>query len=446
MLRLLNSGMPGTMNASTSYLPVVLDPLDVLRRRRVDDVGLAVLQRDQPGRDLLDHPVGDRVEVGRATVRPELRPPLVVRVALQDEGRVVGPALHLERAGGDRVHGELVAQRLDGGHRGRRQVVLADVAEERDVRLLEDGPDRVLVHHLGLVVRAEPADLERLGGRIDHPVVGRLDGRRVERRAVVELDVLAQVEGVDLAVRRDLPLLGQARHELAALRLPDQRIVDLAHDPGGVGGRPDVGVQAGRLLLVDEEQVAARLRRAGGWRGCRPASRPRPASGPGPAGRPERRAPWWRRRPVRPASRLRRACSRQAWPPRRASRARPAWPARRPAPGCRPPRAAPRPARPTRAASRRSIPRRLIVCPTFGVRIVIPPTGQHGPRRQHRRPLLPSSGQAGKLASSGVPGPHGRCADPIDMRHSPPASGRCQDASGYHACAALAAHLLGTAS
>jgi hypothetical protein len=87
-----------------------------------------------------------------------------------------------------------------------------------------------------------------------------LDGFRVERLAVVELDALAQLEGVRLAVVGDLVALGEHRHYLAVLVDVDEPVVDAGHHlPVHVGAR-QVGVELRRLgLEPDLERPRGRV-------------------------------------------------------------------------------------------------------------------------------------------------------------------------------------------
>src|SRR5262249_48076894 len=90
----------------------------------------------------------------------------------------------------------------------------------------------------------------------EQDVVGIEVARRLERaRGRVPLHALAQVEGVDLAVFRNGPLLGEAGHDLGAATLElDDAIVDWLGRVGrGAGG-------------VD--------RRMKGFRGCLPSRKP----------------------------------------------------------------------------------------------------------------------------------------------------------------------------
>ena len=123
--------------------------------------------------------------------------------------------------------------------------------------------------------------------------------------SLVPLDVLAQLEGVGQAIRRDIPAGSEVRHDLGAVRLvPDQRVVDVPHEQRVGGGRHEMRIEraldaAGR----DRQRVLARLL-SGRLPGAA-AARPGAAAGGGaavgrqpastrPASWP-RLVRWWRR-------------------------------------------------------------------------------------------------------------------------------------------------------
>src|SRR5882672_10109918 len=114
-------------------------------------------------------------------------------------------------------------------------------------RLRQSELDRVRIDHDDFAHRREErrARDDHALGRVGDAVVGRLHVLGREIGAVVELDALAQVEGVLLTVGRDLPALREVGNDrLAVLRTaPQQRVVHRAL-------RPDVGHGAG---LVDVE-------------------------------------------------------------------------------------------------------------------------------------------------------------------------------------------------
>ena len=155
------------------------------------------------------------VEVGQALVP-------VVGVFLHHPDFVLDAALALERSGawnvGDATQVALViVQRLladdavparsEGRHHEARGSGLAE---------LED--HRLLVGRLDFTHRREQSrarDHHALW-RLADAVIGGLHVRRGEVRAVMELHALAQVEGVGLAVLRDLPAVRQVRDDRLA--------------------------------------------------------------------------------------------------------------------------------------------------------------------------------------------------------------------------------------
>ena len=222
----------------------------------VRQVGLARPQHGHAGggigRDLDDR----AVEVGHALHE-------VVGVALEHDAHALFVRLEHERPGPDHGVGmvEVLELLLGLARQDDAERRVGQVIEERRVRILERDAHRVLLHHLDgghrLEARGEAGfGHEPLERELD--VLGR-DLPAVDRRLVVELDALAQGEGVDLAVLGHRPLLGevgQDREIRRALLLgpvgePHQLAVGEAH----VGVREEadrqVRIEPGRLPLGD---------------------------------------------------------------------------------------------------------------------------------------------------------------------------------------------------
>ena len=199
------------------------------------------------------------------------RPVPVVVVAHQhrlDPGIVL---LKLERAGPHRVQIDvLVAPLL---HRGRahHQRQAARQRRRELVHEMRPGPiehqlDRVLAGraYLGEIAQRSVAKrggpfLVMLEVRIDDPPEVEYHRLGVEGGPVVELHPLAQMERVNLAVRRDLPGFRQSRHERRHLSRPravavHQALEDLQHDPLVAAAEDDMRVVPGDLALdaIDE--------------------------------------------------------------------------------------------------------------------------------------------------------------------------------------------------
>ncbi len=177
------------------------------------------------------------------------RPPGVGRVLRQVELAAHGVAGKLEWTGADRVAAEPGrAVLLQRGRRRDAEVARRLLVQKARVGRGEADLDRVGVDDLGLFVWAEGAEAALgLGGRVDDVVVGGLDRRRVELRAVVEGDVLAQLEGVDRRVRRHRVALGEAGDELAAAvaggQPPDERVEHGHAHQQGQGQPGSAGVE-----------------------------------------------------------------------------------------------------------------------------------------------------------------------------------------------------------
>ncbi len=153
-----------------------------------------------------------------------------------------------------------------------RPVGIGEVGQERGVGLLQVENDRSRVGGFGPLDGAEEEGQREGAGVVlgvlvvQHAVEVELDRFGVERRAVVELDALAEREGVGLAVRGNLPLLGQRRFDLQrAAAEPDEAVVEVHQDAEIVGRGDRVGVQRLRLGdLADDEDIVGDLRRR--WR------------------------------------------------------------------------------------------------------------------------------------------------------------------------------------
>ena len=122
------------------------------------------------------------------------------------------------------IEAELLPTLGDGLAIEDRRRGVGQVREERSVGGLQDDLHGVVVDHpdpadrlglarepvLGPGDHLEGVGVERLFLRVHHLVDGEQDVVRLELRAVMELDPLAQVEGVGFAVRGDVPGFGQA--------------------------------------------------------------------------------------------------------------------------------------------------------------------------------------------------------------------------------------------
>ncbi len=216
---------------------------------------------------------------------PELRERLVA------DDRVLDVSVEIERAGADRLLVDLLGRsglehRVGVLLRLHARVFHREVGQERRLGLFERDAHRVVVdlldglqqlrhahvvevrmvgaRHLEVRVRLLPLPLDRE----DH-VVGVEVARRLAGAVVVPLDALAQVERVDLAVRRDVPALGEAGHDGGAAALEiDDAAVDLAVGVERRAGRVDRGVEVlGTAFGAEHQRLRGRR------------LRPRPARG-----------------------------------------------------------------------------------------------------------------------------------------------------------------------
>ena len=178
-------------------------------------------------------------------------------------GRVLLDQLAVEDAG--HRHGQVV----------HRQLVLAD----------ELDAEGVVVDHLELLGLFQRAGSHLEGGKTtdgDGAVEAPLHVLRCDRRAVVELRVLAQLEGDRIAVRRHLPAFGQLGFELVAVvrdAAIGQRLLAVGHQPvvdqpadavAGPVGADGVDVQRVRAEFIgdDEHVLGPRLGLRSQWQGA----------------------------------------------------------------------------------------------------------------------------------------------------------------------------------
>ena len=197
----------------------------------------------------------------------------VVRVRFQNDLLVRLPFDELEGAGADRALPELRARCLDRPRARDVEDEHREVGEERSLRVLEGDAegvcaDRLYLRDDRLVVEATELRLpvlERLAGLdlvlvlcvigLPPPLEVPDDGGGVERRTVVELHVVSELEGPHPAVPRHLPFLGQGGLDLGRRApVPHEAVEDLAgdarRDPIGDDGR----IELHRLALGAEHE------------------------------------------------------------------------------------------------------------------------------------------------------------------------------------------------
>ena len=131
--------------------------------------------------------------------------------------------------------------------------------EEEGVGLLEPHLDVQGVEHFHAVHGLVEAPHARLRGRVHQPVDAELDGGGVDGGAVVEQDVLLELEGVGEAVGGDLPRLRGVAHELAVGRDVDEAAADVHRDPHHFVAGRGVEVEVGDLVAVGHAQGPAPL-------------------------------------------------------------------------------------------------------------------------------------------------------------------------------------------
>ena len=149
---------------------------------------------------------------------------------------------------------------------------MRDVVDECAERIFQHHLDRVVIHHIGVVDHHVEALPLQVVLRIAGAVEAELHRRRVERRAVVERDALAQMEGEFLGVLACLVAFSQLRLQLHVFV---EHVEPFEHQPRR--GLRDVVIEVGR---VEPGQVVRRGQPQGPWRPAPRQSCRMPASPP----------------------------------------------------------------------------------------------------------------------------------------------------------------------
>ena len=213
-------------------------------------------------RRIADELEGDLAELDRARI--------AVAVPLQQRQRcAVAPVFQLVWTGADRF-GFVVVGRLGLNHDRRG---LSQQEQEVGVHFLVEDHDGVLVGHHGRHVGEGALVLVRAalaGGTVERV----LHRGGVERLTVLELDAMAQVEGVGAQVGRDFPAFGQHGRDAAVGIDLDQGFEDVVlHHLGNRRSRRRRRVQAASGLQrhadVDRVLLAVGQRRKSGQGGGR---------------------------------------------------------------------------------------------------------------------------------------------------------------------------------
>ena len=211
---------------------VPLQALHVVGRHRVDHVGLSGLQGRDPGGLLCDLAPHQGLDL-------RLRGAPVGVVALQDQVAVALEALELVGSGADGMLVHVLAVLRRGGlaHDEAR----LELVEKHDVARVRHQDDGVVVHDPHLHQLSQLPPLQAVLVRLD-AVERELDVVGRQRRAVVELDSLLQLERPLLALQ--LPGLGQLGH-VCPSRLVHlhQRLHDVLPDGVGRAQAVVVGVE-----------------------------------------------------------------------------------------------------------------------------------------------------------------------------------------------------------
>ncbi len=186
------------------------------------------------------------------------------------------PFAEHEGAGADRlVPASVGLDRILVEHGRAAAIGPGERVEEEPVRLVDLHDEAVGVgrrgrYDLEAVAPVEIRKAAPVGLRVHVAVPAPQHVGRGHGGPVVELDALAQMESVGLAVRRDLQLFGEQRADRAVLGIADEAFDHVHHDGVGVAvavhariGRADVGIEhGGQRLRV--ERAGREAEREGG--------------------------------------------------------------------------------------------------------------------------------------------------------------------------------------
>ena len=236
-----------------------LDLLQELQRDLVGDVELAGHHGGEPARILRHDLDRELLELHRALVLVQRGAPPVGVVALQHDLGARLPRFEAPRAGAvDRLGAVVLAQRLDALLVVDRRGEHGEVEQQVGERLVQLVLDRVGIGGADVLeVAGAPGErrLELGAGQplegVDHVVGGEL-------LAAAEAHVVAQLEGVELAVGADGPRLGEIGD--GGLAVPVHRHQRVLEHVDDVGGR-----RPGRALAVVMRRIE-RLHHAQGLR------------------------------------------------------------------------------------------------------------------------------------------------------------------------------------
>ncbi|MEJ2358966.1 MAG: hypothetical protein P8Y13_12950 [Deinococcales bacterium] len=214
-------------------LAVGLDGVHQLGWQVLDELRLTTLQHRHPGGR-----VGDEQEVEVLDLRGTAP---VVRVGLEHDLLPRGPAHELEGPRADGVLVDGLAVLLDGRRADDAAGRVREGVEHRAERLAQGELHLVLGEHVDALDDTVEAPAPELVGRVLDPVEVGLDRLGVERRAVLEGDALAEVEGEHRGLRVGRPGGRQLSHDLAGLVEADESFVDGSLDgevqiPVGIPG------------------------------------------------------------------------------------------------------------------------------------------------------------------------------------------------------------------
>ena len=185
-------------------------------RQRLDHINLPGLQRGEAHGRLLNELPDNALQPRRALMPGGGWRPVVIRVAHQFDLALPVPADDLERPAAHWAFAVFIAGTEQRGGRLYAQKTLGQDFQKRRVRGGQVHHRRMVIEHIGAAVLADiTARRARLGFRVGHVIEVGLDRRRVERRAVGEVHVIAQMEGVRQAIGRDLPTFRQPGPDLA---------------------------------------------------------------------------------------------------------------------------------------------------------------------------------------------------------------------------------------
>ena len=216
------------------------------------------LRFGEPHRRVVDRHIGDAVDVDVGLVP-------VVGELLDDDAVLLHPLDELVGAGADRLLAELVAGLLRGLRRDHHAGAVGELRDERRERALEVQADGQRIDDLDLLDRRDLGPPERALHR-QMALEGELRRLGIERLAVVELDVRAQLDRHRLAVVGRIMGQRELRHDVELLVDVEELVAQGREDDASDIGAGERRVEHVGILGKSDAERRLRARQSDGCR------------------------------------------------------------------------------------------------------------------------------------------------------------------------------------